>query len=196
MQPVLSRQSLGAQPSVRAAVTVTFLRMERAPTSPAPPLPADASLIRIARPSLPFYRYLYDTVGASHLWWLRRALPEPALAGILADPAVSIHVLYRDGEPAGFFELDGRARPDVNLSYFGLMPFAVGGGFGRAFLRAAVDAAFITSERGLTVNTCTADHPRALPTYLRTGFKPTRSVREVWDVPTRLGMTVPEHLRV
>ena len=83
----------------------------------------------------------------------------------------------------------------MNLSYFGLMPQAVGSGFGRAFLRAAVDEAFVTSGRGITVNTCTADHPRALPTYLRTGFKPVRSVREVWDVPTRLGMTVPEHLR-
>ena len=27
-----------------------------------------------------------------------------------------------------------------------------------------------------------------LPTYLRTGFKPVRSVREIWDVPNRLGM--------
>jgi GNAT superfamily N-acetyltransferase len=99
-------------------------------------------------------------------------------------------------EPAGFFELDGRARPDVNLSYFGLMPHAIGGGFGGAFLRAAVDEAFLTSGRGITVNTCTADHPRALPTYLRAGFKSVRSVREVWDVPTRLGMVVPAHLRL
>ena len=59
-------------------------------------------------------------------WWLRRTLPDAELAGILADPAVSIHVLYRDGEPAGFYELDRRNRPLVNLSYFGLMPHAIG----------------------------------------------------------------------
>ncbi len=192
---MLRRQALGVQPSTRAAVTVTFLRMERPPATPVPPLPADTSLVRLARPSVPFYRYLYDTVGAPHLWWLRRALPDSALTGILHDPAVSVHVLYRGGEPAGFFELDGRAKPDVNLSYFGLMPQSIGSGLGQAFLRAAVDQAFTTRGRGLTVNTCTADHPRALPTYLRTGFKPVRSVREVWDVPTRLGMTVPDHLR-
>ena len=184
------------QPSVRAAVTVTFLRMERPPSSVCTPLPANTDLVRVTRPSLSFYRFLYDTVGAPYLWWLRRALPDSALSGIIGDPAVSVHVLYRGGEPAGFFELDGRARPDVNLSYFGLMPHAVGGGFGSAFLRAAVDEAFVTSGRGITVNTCTADHPRALPTYLRAGFKPVRSVREIWDVPTRLGMTVPQHLRV
>ncbi len=193
---MLRRQALGVQPSIRAAVTVTFLRMERPPSGPLPPLPPDTSLVRLSRPSLPFYRYLYDTVGAAHLWWLRRALPEAALAGILDDPAVSVHVLYRDGEPTGFFELDGRAPPDVNLSYFGLLPHSVGRGLGPAFLRAAVDEAFSLSRRGITVNTCTADHPRALPTYLRTGFKAVRSVREVWDVPTRLGMTVPDRLRI
>ncbi len=183
------------QPATRVAVTVTFLRMDRRPVDPAPPMPRDSGLVRLAQPSVPFYRYLYDTVGAPHLWWLRRALPDSAVAGILGDPLVSIHVLYRGGEPAGFFELDGRARPDVNLSYFGLTPAAVGCGMGGAFLRAAVDEGFAASGRGLTVNTCTADHPRALPTYLRTGFKPIRSVREMWDVPTRLGMRIPDHLR-
>ncbi len=184
------------QPATKIAVTVTFLRMDRPPSNPAPTLPPDTTLLRLSRPSLCFYRYLYDTVGAPHVWWLRRAMPDSALSGILEDPAVSIHVLYRGGEPVGFFELDGRSRPDVNLSYFGLMPHAVGHGMGSAFLRAAVDDAFAASVRGVTVNTCTADHPRALPTYLRTGFKPVRSVREIWDVPTRLGMTIPDHLRV
>ncbi len=184
------------QPAAHVAVVVTFLRMDRPPETPAAVLPPDTSLQRLAQPSVSFYRYLYETVGAPHLWWLRRAMPDAALAGILEDRAVSIHVLYRGGEPAGFFELDGRSRPDVNLSYFGLVPHAVGRGLGTAFLRAAVDEAFVTSGRGVTVNTCTADHKRALPTYLRTGFKPLRSVREVWDVPTRLGMTIPDHLRI
>ncbi|WP_158745500.1 GNAT family N-acetyltransferase [Acidisphaera sp. L21] len=170
--------------------------MERPPANPAVALPPDTNLVRVTRPTIAFYRFLYDTVGAPHLWWLRRAMPDSALEGILQDPAVGIHVLYRGGEPAGFFELDGRARPDVNLSYFGLMPNAVGRGLGGPFLRAAVDQAFSMTTRGVTVNTCTADHPRALPTYLRTGFRPIRSVREIWDVPTRLGMSIPDHLRV
>ncbi|MEJ1977356.1 MAG: GNAT family N-acetyltransferase [Acetobacteraceae bacterium] len=147
-------------------MTVTFLRMEKRPANPPPPLPADTALVRLAAPSVSFYRYLYDTVGAPHLWWLRRALPDNALADVLGDPAVSVHVLYRGGEPAGFFELDSRMRPDVNLSYFGLVPHAVGGGFGSAFLRAAVDEAWRSGPRAVTVNTCTADHPRALPAVL------------------------------
>ncbi len=184
------------QASTRVSVVVTFLRMDQAPQGPPPRLHPDTSLVQLAAPTAAFYRYLYYTVGAPHLWWLRRATPDSALNAILRDKAVSIHVLYRGGEPAGFFELDGRGRPDVNISYFGLVPQAVGLGLGSAFLRAAVDAAFVASTRGVTVNTCTADHPRALPTYLRTGFRAVRALRETWDVPVRLGMVIPEHLRV
>jgi GNAT superfamily N-acetyltransferase len=183
------------QPSTPVGVTVTFLRMDR--RGPAPrPLPADTSLVRLAQCSVPFYRYLYGTVGGPYVWWLRRSLTDAALTAILRKPAVSVHVLYRGGEPAGFFELDASPLPVVNLSYFGLTPDATGVGLGAAFLDAAVDAAWNEGARAVTVNTCTADHPRALPNYLRAGFQTVRVIDEVWDVPTRLGLTIPQHLRV
>ena len=184
------------QPTTRVAVTVTFLRLDVALAVPGPALPGDTSLIRLHACTVPFYRYLYATVGGPYLWWLRRSLADPALEAILRTPDVSIWVLYRGGEPAGFFELDARQRPAVNLSYFGLTPHATGRGMGSAFLHAAIEAARAEGARVVTVNTCTADHRRALPGYLRVGFKPTRTVRELWDVPNRLGMSIPEHLRV
>ena len=183
------------QSSTRAAVTVTFLRLDAPERKAARPLPDDTAIVRLSEPTYGFYRYLYDTVGGPHLWWLRRSMPVPTLLAILRDPAVGVHVLYRGGEPAGFFELDCRPVPVVNLAYFGLLPHAVGGGLGTAFLRAAVDAAWAEGAQSITVNTCTADHPAALPNYLRAGFRPTRSVREIWDVPARLGLHVPDHLR-
>ena len=184
------------QPVTRIAVTVTFLRMDRPPADPARPLPNDTTLLRLPRPSVPFYRYLYGTVGAPYVWWLRRTIPDQVLAGVLADPDLAVHVLYRDCEPIGFFEIDARNRPTVNLSYFGLMPAATGAGLGTAFLRSAIDAAWSMGAGAVTVNTCTADHPRALPSYLRAGFRPMRAVREVWDVPNRLGLVIPDHLRL
>lgn len=105
-------------------------------------------------------------------------------------------MLYGDGEPAGFFELDARSGHDVNLAYFGLMPHALGKGLGGPFLRAAIDAAWMLAPTQLRVNTCTADHPRALPAYLRAGFKPIRTVREVWDIPDALELPIPPGLRV
>lgn len=184
------------QPTTRVAVTVTFLRMDARPAGPAPALPADTVLVRLPRPSPSFYRYLYDTVGGPYIWWLRRTIPAAQLSELLASPGVSIHVLYRDYEPAGFFELDARAGGIVNLSYFGLMPNAIGHGLGTALLRAAIDQAWSIGPRAMTVNTCTADHPRALPTYLRAGFVKIRAVREIWDVPNRLGLAIPAHLKI
>lgn len=183
------------EPVVRVSVTVTFLRMDRPPAETAPALPPGCSVVRAEAPSVPFYRYLYNTVGADYVWWLRRATPDDDIAALLRDPLVSIHVLYSGGEPGGFFELDGRFWPDINLSYFGLMPRMIGTGAGYAFLRQSVDTVWRMGARGMTVNTCTADHARALPTYLRAGFHVTRQVRELWNVPTRLGLRIPDHLR-
>jgi hypothetical protein len=183
------------EPVVRVAVDVTFLRMDKPPREPAPILPTRFQLVRVETPTVAFYRYLYNTVGADYVWWLRRTMPDGQLAALLSYPQVSIHVLYAGGEPAGFFELDGRQWPDVNLNYFGLFPHAVGAGIGHAFLRQSVDMVWRAGAKGMTVNTCTADHPLALPTYLRVGFRKSRTVREVWDVPTRLGLRIPDHLR-
>jgi len=183
-------------PTTRVAVTVTFLRMDRPAADPAPALPMGCQVVRAETCSVAFYRYLYNTVGGDYLWWLRRTVSDRALAALLTDPQVSIHVLYCRGEPAGFFELDARYWTDLNLSYFGLMPWAVGSGLGQAFLRQAVDAVWRQGAHAMTVNTCTADHARALPNYLRAGFRTQRQVRETWDVPVRLGMRIPDRLRV
>jgi GNAT superfamily N-acetyltransferase len=182
------------EPVARVIVTVTFLRMDRPPPAQAPGLPTDYQMVTVQSPTVGFYRYLYNTVGADYVWWLRRTMADEELAMLLRDPAVSIHVLYNGGQPAGFYELDGRSWPDINLSYFGLLPHAVGTGVGFPFLQTAVQTAWRQRPRGMTVNTCTADHPRALPTYLRAGFRTLRQVREVWNVPLRLGMRIPTRL--
>ena len=191
---MLFRQA--SEPVVRVGVVVTFLRMERPPSGPAPELPPDCAVRVVENCTVPQYRFLYNTVGAPYVWWLRRTLPDAELAALLANPSVSIHVLERDGKWAGFYELDQSNWPNVNLSYFGLMPDAVGQRVGFAFLRHAVDTAWGMGARSMTVNTCTADHPRALPSYLRAGFRIVRQVREEWNVPVRLGLVIPEALRI
>ena len=180
----------------RVGVKVTFLRMDKAPATRAPGLPPGCQIVRAQSPSVPFYRYLYNPVGADYLWWLRRTTPDDELAALLRDQSVAIYTLYAKGEPAGFFELDARSWPDVNLSYFGLMPHAIGHGTGFALLQAAVDEAWRHGARGMTVNTCTADHPRALPNYLRAGFFVVREARETWSIPNSLNMRIPSRLKL
>ena len=182
------------EPVVRVGVTVTFLRMERPPADPPPPFPPGVEVRRERWCSVAQYRDLYGRVGEDYVWWLRRVMPDHQLAAMLRDPRIGIHVLLRDGEPAGFYELDRTPWPAVNLSYFGLMPNAIGRHLGYAFLLHAVATAWGMGPRTVTVNTCTADHPRALPTYLRAGFRRVREVNEVWNVPLRLGLPIPQRL--
>jgi GNAT superfamily N-acetyltransferase len=182
------------EPVTEVAVDVTFLRMASAPTEAGPAMPPAAQVVRLNHCSAQFYRYLYDTVGAPWLWWMRRTMDLGELQHAIAPPRVSIHVLYVGGEPVGFYELERRLPESVNLSYFGLVPWAIGRGIGKPFLRHAIDAAWAEAPRQVTVNTCTADHPRALPNYIAAGFAPLRTLREMWPVPVRLGLKVPEHL--
>ena len=180
----------------RVEVEVVFLRMDQAPRRAPAVFPAGA-VLSCERLSVAEYRMLYNGVGAPWLWWLRRMMPDDMLARHLANAAVAFHVLRVDGQVAGFFETDAGYWPNVNLNYFGLMPEFIGKGLGKLLLDAAVDSVFAGGSplRGMTVNTCSADHERALPNYLAAGFHEVRRIQEVWDIPRRLGLKVPEHLR-
>ena len=185
------------EPATLVAVDVTFLRMDRPPNWPAPRLEPPLVVERL-QPRCPVARYrrLYDGVGHDYVWWLRRTLDDEELDALLDDPAISIHVLHDGGRELGFYELDRRGWPNTNLSYFGLMPEAIGRGLGMALLRHAIRTAWDEGCFTMTVNTCTADHPRALPNYVKAGFRILRSLREEWPIPDRLGLPIPERLRV
>ena len=184
------------EPTQRANVTVIFLRMISRPNRAPAVLPPGTSLVQ-EHLETDEYRALYTEVGAPWLWWLRRVMPEQLLQKHLASSTVSVHVLRVKGEVAGFFELDAGHWPFVNLNYFGLRPGFIGRGLGRVLLDVAVDCVFegATALRGMSVNTCDADHPRALPNYLAAGFIEYRREKEEWDIPVRLGLTIPAHLR-
>lgn len=180
----------------RAVVTVVFMGMKVRPSRPRAVLPPGVTL-KQERLSLEAYRRLYDEVGGPWLWWLRRMTPDKALVKHLGSDSVAIHLLRVEGEVAGFFELDAGYWPLVNLNYFGLLPRFIGRGLGRVFLDCAVDAVFSGASplRGMSVNTCNADHPRAFPNYLAAGFLEYRRTQEAWDIPVRLGFKIPDHLK-
>ncbi len=192
----MNRLDFETEDSMRVDVTVTFLRMDRAPTDPAPALPEGVIVRRLPVCSVALYRKLYNNVGGPWLWWLRRMMSDRDLAVHLARHSVTIYLAERDDKIVGFYELDSGHWPAVNLSYFGLLPHVIGQGIGRAFLRHAVDTGFGMGARVMTVNTCTADHPQALPNYRRAGFREVRKVDEAWDIPNSLGLVPPPHLQV
>jgi hypothetical protein len=155
----------------RIPMTVTFLEMSGKPTALPPPQPrGKVALLRCERPPIHFYRYLYDTIGNQYYWVDRKKLTSEGLVEVIHDPLNQLFVLYTDGNPAGMAELDLRNAGVCNISYFGLMPEAIGKRLGFFFLYHTCVNAWLSPIQRLTVNTCTLDHPRALPLYQRMGF--------------------------
>jgi GNAT superfamily N-acetyltransferase len=161
-------------------VTVTFLEMT-APPAYYPPLPVgrQIALLRTRNIPLHFYRYLMDRVGRKWHWVNALRLSDEELAEGLALPGRDIRVLYLDGAPAGLFDLKTHLPESVELAYFGMMEHALGQGIGRWFLGAAIDAAWAYQPKTMTVQTCTLDHPAALPLYQKLGFSPVGQRREM-----------------
>ena len=195
------RQPKHPKPAPRRIETVvTHLEM----TSPPPPRPplhphGQLALLRLASPSVAFYRYLYATVGEPWLWYERRMMADEELAAVISAPGVEISVLYAEGEPAGYVEMDygnkaDRSESGANLAYFGLVPHWTGRGLGAFLLGRAVEEAWRRGTKRLWVQTCTLDHPRALALYQKAGFVPYKQESKVIDDPRALGVipaTVP-----
>ncbi|MCP5150037.1 MAG: GNAT family N-acetyltransferase [Ectothiorhodospiraceae bacterium] len=155
-------------------VVITYLEM-RAPPSPRGVSPHRAeklALMRAERPTVSFYRYLYNTVGAPWLWYERRKMDDDRLRANIQDPAVEITVLHVGGVPAGYVEIDRREPAEVELAYFGLVPEFIGRGLGTYLLEWAITQAWSSEPQRVWVNTCTLDHPKALAVYQRAGFVP------------------------
>ena len=162
-------------PAGTLEVTVNYLEMHRRPTSSLRPPPhKGVTILQAHQPTLSFYRYLYCHVGGPWLWYERRAMDNKTLLAIIHDPAVSIHVLYFDGVPAGYVELDSRVSQEIELAYFGLFSEFIGRGLGPWFLNWTLDTGWNCEPSRVWVNTCNLDHPKALLCYQRAGFQPYR----------------------
>ena len=165
---------------------VTHLEMNSRPgkTLPLPSRPRTA-LLRAENIPISFYRWLYEQVGKEHHWYVRRVMSDNDVAATINAETTHIEILYADGCPAGFFELDARKLPEsVELVYFGIAPPYQGLGLGKWFLLQAIESAWDMDPQKITVHTNTLDHPAALGLYQRMGFSPCAISEEtvtVWE---------------
>jgi GNAT superfamily N-acetyltransferase len=149
---------------------VTYVEM-RKPRRATRPWPGPTFRIeRLQQPTVRFYRYLYGSVGDGWFWELRKRFTDEELAAIIRHPEVEVHLLTEGGVPAGYGEIDRRVPGEAEITYFGLMPEAVGRGLGLWFLEQITARAWRGRPNRVWLHTCDLDHPRALDNYLRGGF--------------------------
>jgi len=165
---------------------VTHLQMASRPIYRLPaPMGPQLAVMRAPAMPLHFYRYLYEQVGKPHHWELRRRMDDEKLAAIIHATTTLIDVLYVDGAPAGFVEIDlSRAPAQAEIEYFGLMAEFQGRGLSKFFLSCAIHAAWQHDPQKLIIQTNSLDSPRALQLYQKMGFVPVGTSQaeiEAWD---------------
>lgn len=163
------------------AVTRTYLEM-RSPNA-LRSYHADDANVRfehVRACPISFFRYLYREVGRAHHWVDRLAWRDEQVTARLANPHVTLWVMYVDGAPAGYAELERHVDGSIEIAYFGLLPEFTRRGLGKLMLTSAVERAWEQGTSRVWLHTCTLDDPAALPNYLKRGFAPYQE--EVYSV--------------
>jgi ribosomal protein S18 acetylase RimI-like enzyme len=153
-------------------VTITYLEMEH-PSMLRPRRVArdGVTLERVHPPTPDVAARFYREVGAPWHWVDRLQWTDAQWSGELTRDGTELWVLRVDGKDAGFFQLL-MPRPGVSeIHYFGLLPGLEGQGLGAHLLTLAVERGWDMGAEKVILNTCTLDHPSALPNYLARGFE-------------------------
>lgn len=162
-------------------VSVNIMRLEMtAQSNIAVPLPAGLRLAIMLAENMPvhFYRYLYEKIGKPHHWMLRRMQSDEQVSSVIQAEETRILLLYADGCPAGFAEMQLNLPEAVDLLYFGLVPDYQGRGLAKFFFAEVLAAAWAHNPQKLRLETNTLDSPRALQLYQRMGFSPVSTAEE------------------
>ena len=177
------RAENGGTGSGMLTVDVTYLEQLAPPPLANHPDNATRSLVCIDRPSVSFFRRLYNAVGERWLWWERRALSDAQLAALIAEPRRLIYVGYSGEQEVGFAETLYSGANELSVAYFGLLPKWIGRGFGKWMLNSVLREAWQQNPLRVTLNTCSLDHPNAMRLYCACGFRPYQYKRITIDDP-------------
>jgi GNAT superfamily N-acetyltransferase len=163
-------------------VVTTTLEMLKPPARAPRALPDDVRLDHVTAITPEYARFLYGMVGGPWFWVDRLGWTREQWAAEIGVPGTEFRVLYGDGLPLGFAQLQPQVtgdRTSVEIRYFGLAESAIGRGMGRALLEHALAAAWSIGDRAglppvarVWVHTCTLDGPAALSNYKARGMVP------------------------
>jgi GNAT superfamily N-acetyltransferase len=186
--------SLTPLPEGHVGAVVTCLEMTERPIFPelapavGPPKTAVGGALSLKPwpdPDPARYRALFRKVGARWLWYSRLLMDDERLRAEMAEVRA---VVDEAGEEVGLLELDFRTGGQCLIRFLGLVPELAGKGHGGWLLARTLALAWRPGIRRVAVNTCTLDHPAALPAYLRAGFTAYERAFESFPDPRLAGL--------
>ncbi|HWH23129.1 MAG TPA: GNAT family N-acetyltransferase [Allosphingosinicella sp.] len=174
-------------PEGHVGAVVTYLEMtERPRARPMPPSPLRMKAWPDVTPGE--YRTLFERVGGRWLWYSRLRMDDETLKANICD----LHaVVDRRGVEVGMVELDFRTAGECLIRFLGLVPELAGKGHGDWLFAQTLMLAWQKGVARVHVNTCSLDHPAALPSYLKAGFSAYKRAFESFPDPRLLGV-LPE----
>ena len=174
-------------PAGQIGTVVTYLEMTERP-KPRPFPNSPLRMVRWAHVDAAKYRLLFERVGGRWLWYSRLAMDDAILLGQVAE----VHaVIDRSGVEVGMVELDFATQRECLIRFLGLVPELAGRGHGKWLFAQTLALAWRPGVGRVHVNTCSLDHPAALPSYLKAGFKAYKRAFESFPDP-RLAGLLPE----
>lgn len=170
-------------PPGHVGAVVTYLEMLDPP--PRARIDSPLRLERWNAPEPERYRRLFERVGGRWLWYSRLAMDDEALRAAIGE----VHaVIDPDGGEAGLIELAFPAAGECLIKFLGLVPALAGRGHGSWLFAETLALAWRPGVRRARVNTCTLDHPAALPAYLKAGFTAYKRAFESFPDPRLTGL--------
>jgi GNAT superfamily N-acetyltransferase len=152
---------------------VTYLELRRSAVAPLAGEPGSASPFTLHHERAPaaasVAAMMYARVGAPWHWTDRLSWGHADWQDVIHREDVELWLARGNDGIVGYFQLQLEA-DTVELKYFGLVPECTGRGLGPHLLAAAIARAWALGRDRMTLNTCSLDHPAALPNYLKHGF--------------------------
>lgn len=141
------------------------------------------SLIKVEKPCPEYSAFFFQRVGGLWRWYSRLGWSYLEWLEYLQKPTVETWVGYVDGAPIGYIELMKHDDNSVEVMFFGLLPWALGKGWGGPWLEHAIERGFAFSADRVWLHTCDQDHPSALGNYQKRGFELKETKTDVEDYP-------------
>jgi GNAT superfamily N-acetyltransferase len=142
-------------------------------------------LVKLEIPSPELGRFFYLTIGGEYFWVDRLNWDYNRWNNYLSKPYVEMSLIYLNNTPIGYYEINKKEFPSIELVYFGLMKNFISNGYGTCLLKEIIEYCKNLNGNRLWLHTCSLDHEKALNFYKKNGFKLYKTEKIIENIPLK-----------